>query len=61
MKWLNDLGENAISPANPFKHTHVVAPDGSVEQKSVTNMSGFSVIAAESIEAAIEIAHGSCV
>ncbi|WP_096086966.1 YciI family protein [Agaribacterium haliotis] len=56
MKWLNDLGDAALSPANPFKHTHVVNPKAEVSTGSVTKMSGFSVIKADSIEAAIEIA-----
>ncbi len=54
--WLNSIGSAVISPANPFKNTHHIKADGSVSQGSQIKMSGFTVIEAESIEAAIEIA-----
>ncbi|MCU7844567.1 MAG: YciI family protein [Candidatus Thiodiazotropha sp. (ex Monitilora ramsayi)] len=54
--WLQDLGEAAISPANPLKNTRVVKPDGSVSDGSATSMSGFTIIKADSLAAAIEIA-----
>ena len=28
MEWISSLGENAVSPMNPFKGTHTVNPDG---------------------------------
>ena len=56
MQWLGDLGEDAVNPANPVKDAHVVQADGSVSEGSETKMSGFSVIEAESLEAAIAIA-----
>ena len=57
--WLSGLGESVVSPANPFGHTHTVAPDGSVSKGSMTSMSGYSIIQAASIEEAISIAQ-SC-
>lgn len=55
-QWLASLGESAISPANPFKDTHTVNPDGSVTSGSSTKMSGYTIIEADSMEAALEIA-----
>ena len=55
-EWLASLGEYVISPANPFKDTHTVKPDGSVTEGSTTTMSGYTIIEAESIEAALEVA-----
>jgi hypothetical protein len=54
--WLAGLGDAAISPANPFRNTHTVNPDGSVEQGGKTSMSGYTIVAADSIEEAIAIA-----
>lgn len=56
--WLGQLGDSVVSPANPLKNTHLVNPQGEVTQKSLTNMSGFTIVEAESIEAALEIAKG---
>ena len=56
MKWLSSLGENAISPMNPFKDTHTVNPDGTAAAGTTTKMSGFTIIKAESMDAALSIA-----
>lgn len=52
-EWLSALGPAVISPANPFKHTHTVAPDGSVSETSTTGMSGYTLIEADSMDAAL--------
>ena len=57
--WLNALGPAIVSPANPFKHTHTVGPDGSVIEGSSTQMSGYTIIDAESMDAALMAAR-SC-
>ena len=59
MEWLTSLGDKVVIPTIPLKDTHTVSPDGSVEEGGSTAMSGFSVIKADSIQAAIEIAQ-SC-
>ncbi len=51
--WLMSLGDAVISAANPLKDTHVIATDGSAQAGSSTLMSGFSVLEAPSIEAAV--------
>ena len=55
-EWLTSLGDAAVSPANPFKNTSTVNPDGSVTSGSTTSMSGFTIIEAASMEAALSIA-----
>ena len=57
-EWLASLGDAAVSPANPFKNTSTVNPDGSVTSGSTTSMSGFTIIEADSVEAALSIAKG---
>ncbi len=55
-KWLSSLGEAAVSPANPFQNTHTVRPDGTVAPGSTTAMSGFTIVEADSLQAALEMA-----
>jgi len=55
-EWLSSLGDSAVSPANPFKDTSTVNSDGTVTTGSTTSMSGFTIIEADSMEAALLIA-----
>ena len=55
-EWLSSLGDSAVSPANPLKDTSTVKSDGTVTTGSTTSMSGFTIIEAESMEAALLIA-----
>ena len=54
--WLSSLGDSAVSPANPLKDTSTVNSDGNVTTGSTTSMSGFTIIEADSMEAALLIA-----
>jgi len=56
MQWLSSLGDNAISPANPLKSTCTVNPDGSVTAGGKTTMSGYTIVSAESMNAALVMA-----
>lgn len=56
MEWLAELGGAAISPANPIKNTNTVEADGSVSSGGITEMSGYTIVEAESMEAALEMA-----
>ncbi len=53
MDWLYSLGESAISPANPLKNTTTVHPDGTTTEGGTTAMSGYTIIEADSLEAAL--------
>ena len=55
-QWIIDLGDAALSPMNPLKNMSVVASDGSVSEGGETGMSGFTIVTAESMQAALEIA-----
>ena len=54
--WIKSLGDAAVSPANPLAKTHTVGSDGSVQEGGKAGMSGYTIVEAESIEAAIAIA-----
>ena len=56
MDWLSSLGDSALSPANPLKNTSTVNSDGTVITGSTTSMSGFTIIEADSMGAALSIA-----
>jgi len=58
-QWLASLGDAVVSPAIPFKDTHTVHPDGSVEQGTTTAMSGLSIIRRASMDEALATAR-SC-
>ena len=56
MEWLAALGDAAESPANPLGPSSTVNPDGSVSAGGSTGMSGYTILRAESMEAALEMA-----
>lgn len=56
MEWLSSLGDAAVSPANPLKTTSTVSPDGTVNAGGTTAMSGFTIVEADSMEAALTMA-----
>jgi len=56
MAWLSSLGDSAVSPANPLKNTSTVNTDGTVTDGGATKMSGYTIIEADSMEAALTIA-----
>ena len=56
MEWLTSLGDAVISPTIPLKDTHTVSPDGATREGGSSAMSGFSIISADSMDAALAIA-----
>ena len=58
MIWLSSLGEAAVSPANPLKDTRTVHSDGTVTPGGTTRMSGYTIIKADTMDAALSIAKG---
>ncbi|NQU28629.1 MAG: hypothetical protein HQ528_10100 [Candidatus Marinimicrobia bacterium] len=55
-EWLSSMGDSAVSPANPVRNTSTVNSDGTVSTGSTMSMSGFTIIEADSMEAALLIA-----
>lgn len=55
-EWIKSLGDKAVQPMVPLKNSHTVAPNGEVTAGSEVNMSGHTIVSADSIEAAIEAA-----
>jgi hypothetical protein len=59
IEWLTSLGKSVVIPTIPLKDTTTVSPDGTVREGGSSAMSGFSIIKADSMEAALAIAQ-SC-
>ena len=57
-EWLGSLGDAAVKPMNPLKCTQTITPNGELSEGSATAMSGFTVVEADSIEAAVAMAKG---
>ena len=55
-EWLTALGDAVVTPTIPFKDTHTVSPDGTIGEGGSSAISGFSIIKADSMEAALSIA-----
>ena len=56
IEWLTSLGDSVVIPTIPLKDTSTVSPDGAIQEGGSSAMSGFSIIKAESMEAALAIA-----
>jgi hypothetical protein len=56
MEWLSSLGDSVVIPTIPLKDTNTVNADGTIREGGSSAMSGFSIIKADSMEAALSIA-----
>jgi len=57
-KWFGDLGEAVVDGGNPFGPSKGIAADGSVGDGAPSGLTGYSVIAAEDLGKATELAKG---
>ncbi len=57
--WLRDLGDAVVSAMNPIRDTHTISPDGTIKPGSQLAMSGYTIIQANSIDEALELAKTS--
>lgn len=55
-EWLTSLGDAVVSPVNPLKDSMTVSANGSVARGSISAMSGFTIIKADSIDTVVEMA-----
>ena len=56
--WFGSMGEAVIDGGNPFGASSSIAPDGTVSAGGTTRLNGFSVISADSLDAAQDMAKG---
>lgn len=55
-QWLTSLGEAVVEPMNPLKNTQSLAPDGAITSGSQVAMSGYTLVAAPDMDAALAMA-----
>jgi len=58
MAWFGGLGDIVVDPGNPFGPSATVNPDGSVSDAGVSGQTGYTVIRADDLAAAVEVAKG---
>ena len=56
VQWITSLGDTVVVPTIPLKDTTTVSSDGTIREGGSSAMSGFSIIKADSIKAALSIA-----
>lgn len=54
--WVKNLGSDAVKPATPLGPTKMVSPEGISDGGGPNPISGFSVIKAADLDAAVELA-----
>jgi hypothetical protein len=57
-QWFGQLGEAVVDGGNPFGESRSIASDGSVSNGGSTGLSGYSILSADGIDAAVELAKG---
>jgi hypothetical protein len=57
-EWMGGLGKALVNPGVPLKRGKNVSSDGVSDDNSSNRVTGYSVVQAESIDAAIEMAKG---
>ena len=55
--WFGELGGAVIDGGNPVSRSRTISPGGSVSD-AASDVSGYSVIKADSLDAAVELAKG---
>ncbi len=56
--WLGGMGSAALDAGNPFSVSSSVGPDGSVGAAGASGLGGYSIVSADSLGAATELAKG---
>jgi hypothetical protein len=56
--WFGELGDAVANPGAPFGASKTVTSDGSMNDGNQAGLSGYSVVAADSLAAATDLAKG---
>lgn len=57
-QWYGGLGEAVVDGGNPFGPSAAVAADGSVSQGAPSSLTGYTILKADSLNAATALAKG---
>ena len=54
--WISDLGDAVVNPGTPLGPSKTVSSDGVADDGGPNPLSGFSIVTADSMDAALEMA-----
>ncbi len=54
--WLGDLGDAVVNPGTPLGKSRIVSSDGVSDDGGPNPLTGFSIVEADSMDAALEMA-----
>ncbi len=54
--WFAQLGDAVADPGNPASRSRTIAPDGNASGEGRPSLSGYSILSAESLDAAVALA-----
>ncbi len=54
--WVSDLGDAVVNPGTPLGPSKTVSSDGVADDGGPNPLSGFSIVSADSMDAALEMA-----
>jgi hypothetical protein len=55
-QWYERLGTAVADPGNPTTRARTVSPDGAVSGEESASISGYTILSAEGLDAAVELA-----
>jgi hypothetical protein len=58
MNWFGSLGAAVVDGGNPFGPAQIISPDGAVSDGGTALLTGYSILSADSLAAATELAKG---
>jgi hypothetical protein len=58
MSWFGQLGQAVVDGGAPFGSSSTIAPDGKVAEGGASSLTGYSVLEADSLHAAVTQAKG---
>jgi hypothetical protein len=58
MNWFGSLGAAVVDGGNPFGPAQTISPDGAVSDGGIALLTGYSILSADSLAAATELAKG---
>jgi len=56
MNWVGELGEKMVNPGTPLGMSKIVSSTGITDETSPNRLTGFSIVKADDMDAALEIA-----
>ena len=58
ISWFGELGDAVVDGGNPFSSSSSIAANGKVSSGNVTGATGYSIVNAANLDAAVKMANG---